>query len=239
MSSSEHPRGAGQRTLAQLEQQVLGGKWAAGGRLPSERALAAALGASRSTVREAVQNLVARGLLETRQGSGIFVREPTLPGQAAARRQALIDHPLMRANMLEFRQVFECGTARLAAERADAGQRAALGEVIERMREAVACHDVDAEARADAQFHELLAEASHNLMLRHFYASVISSLRQHITRNTYDASRREDEAARQRRLARLRQHERIYASIAARRPDEAFAAMHEHILFVGSQFVDG
>jgi len=234
--------GIRQRTLRELEQQVLGGKWRVGTRLPSERAMAEAFGASRTTVREAVQHLIARGLVEARQGSGVFVLDPAnrpdpLIKAAAPWLEGMIDHPLLRSDILEFRLWFECGAARLAAERATRAQHASLGQVIGRMQDAVRTGDVDAEAQADAAFHELLADASHNLMIKHFYTGVISTLRLHITHNTYEASRRQDEQARRGREDRLAQHERIHHAIVDRLPDEAHTAMREHIRYVGAQFI--
>jgi GntR family transcriptional repressor for pyruvate dehydrogenase complex len=234
--------GMRQRTLRELERQVLGGKWPVGTRLPSERAMAEIFGASRTTVREAVQHLIARGLLEARQGSGVFVLDPASQPDPAIRAAApwlagMIDHPLLRNDILEFRLWFECGAARLAAERATRAQHASLGRVIGRMQDAVRTCDVDAEAQADAAFHELLADASHNLMIKHFYTSVISTLRLHITHNTYEASRRQDEQARRGREDRLAQHERIHHAIVDRLPDQAHTSMHEHIRYVGAQFI--
>lgn len=224
-----------------LGQQVLGGKWPAGGRLPSERQLATDFGVSRASVREAIQHLVARGLLSSRRGSGIYVRpapaaEP-LPAPAVKAPPALPDSPLWRADILEFRLIFECGAARLAAVRADPAQRQELGEWLARMQQAVAAGDVDAEAEADAGFHELLAASAHNLMIHRFHAIVINALRPHITHNTYDASRRPSPRTRQQSLDRMQQHLDIYSAIMERSPEQAAEAMRRHILFVGAQFV--
>jgi GntR family transcriptional repressor for pyruvate dehydrogenase complex len=59
----------------QLEQQILGGSLPAGDDLPSERALAEALGVSRPTVREALRRLEQRGLVAIRQGGSTTVRD--------------------------------------------------------------------------------------------------------------------------------------------------------------------
>lgn len=57
-----------------IQDAILGGEYAAGERLPAERALASDLGVGRVTVRSALGALVTQGLLETRQGSGYVVR---------------------------------------------------------------------------------------------------------------------------------------------------------------------
>ncbi len=64
---------------AELERRVLAHVHAPGSRLPSEAALCSEFGVSRSTLREAVGTLQARGLLRREQGRGTFVqREPGL-----------------------------------------------------------------------------------------------------------------------------------------------------------------
>lgn len=57
-----------------LRAAIVAGTWPVGHALPSERDLAAALGLSRMTVRRSLEELVAEGLLEGRQGAGTFVR---------------------------------------------------------------------------------------------------------------------------------------------------------------------
>ena len=96
--------------VTQLRDQVLSGQWAVGARLPAETELAQQLEVGRSTVREAVRVLVHAGLLETRQGSGTYVRSLT-PGsdfQARLRRAAVLE-------AYEVREALEVQAARLAA----------------------------------------------------------------------------------------------------------------------------
>jgi GntR family transcriptional regulator len=65
-----------------LTDTIRAGRAAIGSRLPSEPQLAELFGVSRNTVREAVRQLIAEGILESRQGVGTFVRgdgQHTLP----------------------------------------------------------------------------------------------------------------------------------------------------------------
>lgn len=59
-----------EQVLAQIEQKILDGTIRAGEKLPSERDLMAALGVSRTSVREALRALEAMGIIESRVGSG-------------------------------------------------------------------------------------------------------------------------------------------------------------------------
>ncbi len=235
MATAGITRAALAHVIRKLEDRILDANWRKETRLPSERELAAEYATSRATVREAIQRLVTRGLLETRRGSGLFVSAQQPARLSAPWLQLIAENPPVRGDTLEFRLVFECAAARFAATRATPDQLTEMASILERMHYAVHARDVEAEARADAEFHAVLAMASHNLMLSHFYASVITMLREHITNNTYEASHIQLDGG-ELALTRLAQHKAIYRAIRARRPDAAFKAMHAHIDFVGKQF---
>src|SRR6266849_5622326 len=62
------------------------GRYAPGDRLPSERELADDFGVSRPTIRDAMIALEFQGLVEARQGSGVYVRAaPQIAGNASER----------------------------------------------------------------------------------------------------------------------------------------------------------
>src|ERR1700712_4138180 len=63
------------RLAARLQQQIDGGVLAPGDRLPTEQQLAASHGVSRTVVREAVHQLKSKSLVQSRQGSGVFVAQ--------------------------------------------------------------------------------------------------------------------------------------------------------------------
>src|SRR5258705_11838365 len=71
---------------AQLSSLIASGEFTVGQRLPSERELAAQLGVSRPSLREALIALELEGLVEVRVGAGIWVtsasgRDPGTPAQ--------------------------------------------------------------------------------------------------------------------------------------------------------------
>jgi GntR family transcriptional repressor for pyruvate dehydrogenase complex len=225
-------------TVRQLEEKVREGSWAASARLPAERTLADSMGVSRSTVREAIQRLVSKGMLETKPGSGVYVVQKQPARLSAPWLQLVTESAPLRAEMLEFRLVFECAAARFAAQRSTEQELDKLQAIILKMQNAVAAHDVDAEAVVDGEFHTALTAASHNRMLDQFYASTITMLREHIAANTFDATVNNANAVIQAAM-RLRQHESIYLAIRDRNPDAAQQAMFTHIAFVGKQFEPG
>lgn len=61
-----------------LRRSILAGIWTPGSRLPTEQQLAAETGFSLTTIRRALDELVALDLVVRRQGSGTFVAEPAL-----------------------------------------------------------------------------------------------------------------------------------------------------------------
>ncbi|HEY1997171.1 FadR/GntR family transcriptional regulator [Paraburkholderia sp.] len=226
------------KTVRQLEEKVLEGSWGTSTRLPAERTLAELMGVSRSTVREAIQRLVSRGMLETKPGSGVYVVQRQPARLSAPWLQLVAENPPLRSETLEFRLVFECAAARFAAQRSTPQELDKLEAILLKMRNAVVAHDVDAEAVVDGEFHSALTAAAHNRMLDQFYASVITMLRDHIAANTFDATVNNSNAVIQSTL-RLGQHESIYLAVRDRNPDAAQQAMFAHIAFVGKQFDPG
>jgi GntR family phosphonate transport system transcriptional regulator len=67
------PRSALWREIAETLAGEIGRGHAAGGRLPTEVELAARFGVNRHTVRHALADLAARGLVHARRGAGVFV----------------------------------------------------------------------------------------------------------------------------------------------------------------------
>ena len=132
------PRSLASELVARLTDDITSGKIPPGSRLPTEQALIAATGVSRTVVREAVAALRADGLVITRQGVGAFVPEN-------ARRPLRIEvDPLspLRAvlDVMELRTGIEIEAAGLAAERASAAQIRKIVECLEAVDEIGRAH---------------------------------------------------------------------------------------------------
>ena len=156
--------------VSQLREQVLSGQWPVGGRLPAETELAQRLEVGRSTVREAVRALVHAGLLETRQGSGTYVRSLT-PGadwEPRLRRAAVLE-------AYEVREALEVQAARLAAgRRTEADIEALAACLAERER---ARGDEARFVEANLAFHRSVLAAAHNPLLAEMFDSFAAVLR--------------------------------------------------------------
>lgn len=132
------------------------GVYAYGSTLPPERELAAAMGVSRATLREAIAGLRAAGMVSTTRGRGggsVVSSPPATPGAAGpgvppARRDELMD-------VLVFRRVVEPGACQVVAGRSLAGTDRRLLQG--------ALHDVEtaeggaAHRQADSRLHLALA----------------------------------------------------------------------------------
>ncbi len=164
------------QALEQLRWRITEGKWAVGERLPTEPELAAELGISRNTVREAMRVLAFSGLIEIRQGDGSYLRSMTDPLGAM---RALSHCSLEQAQ--ETRQILEVEAVGLAAVRRTEADLTVLHEALK--ASAVLYHgDLEAYISADLVFHKRLVDAAHNPALselyQYFSAIVGAQLRQ-------------------------------------------------------------
>ncbi|MBP0590067.1 FCD domain-containing protein [Paraburkholderia sp. LEh10] len=220
--------------MRRMETALLDGTWPPGSRLPAERMLAQQYEVSRNTVREAIQRLAARGLLQSRRGAGVFATDQLRAGIASPWGQLVADHPVLRDDMLEFRRVLEGATAWFAAMRATSADRRRIRALMRELERAHGRDDKEREAVADAQLHDAIALASRNTMFLHLHTSVLGMLREHITTSGTDMRSRGREASDQ----LLIQHRALCDAICARRPEEARTAMHAHIDYVRNHVYD-
>lgn len=127
---------------------------------------------------------------------------------------------------LEFRCVVEGEAARLAAERADDADRAALTRRFAAIEALHAKDDPTEEADADAEFHLAVYEAAHNLVLLHIMRGFSSMLRKDVF---YSRNRLYTQKGVRDLL--LHQHRAIYDAIMARDPAAAAQAATAHMRF--------
>jgi DNA-binding FadR family transcriptional regulator len=148
-------RNAFEETVERLLQAIRLGVAAPGERLPAERDLAARLGVSRVTLREAIRAIADAGYVESRRGryGGTFVAE-TLP--APAPREAPAGD---LEDILTLRHVLESGAAEAAAARSLApGDRQTLTAAL--LDVSGVDTDVIEYRRLDSRLHLAIAEAA-------------------------------------------------------------------------------
>ncbi|MBI3974267.1 MAG: FadR family transcriptional regulator [Chloroflexi bacterium] len=133
-----------------------------GDRLPSEGELCAALGGSRVVVREALHSLQALGLIESRAGSGWYVRAFDVSTAARTVAQSLAFHPSVLLDLLAVRRSMEADIVAGLAGRLGERDLTTLGELADRMRWRAGRGERF--AAEDGEFHRRLVAASGNLV---------------------------------------------------------------------------
>ncbi|MFI6504082.1 FadR/GntR family transcriptional regulator [Nonomuraea typhae] len=166
-----------EQAIQLLRDEIAAGRWPVGTKLPGETTLAATLGVGRSTVREALRALAGAGLVQPRQGSGVFVMATETPEDWPARlRRAAI------GDVYEVRMLVEVQAARLAAARRTEADVIALEEALERRREAAraaaAAPDLgEGFIAADITLHAAVVAAAHNPVLTDLFGEFVPVLR--------------------------------------------------------------
>jgi DNA-binding FadR family transcriptional regulator len=165
--STSHRPPLVEEITGKLRELIHSGEWPLQQRIPAEPELTAALGVSRGTLREAIKALAHSGMLEVRRGDGTYVRATSEISGAAQRMY--LDHT--QEHILEVRVGLDTQAARLAARHATAEDVAAMRELLAARSAGWLAGDFAAWARADWDFHVLVARASGNPLLHELYAS--------------------------------------------------------------------
>ena len=152
---------------ADLRDAILRGDHEPGDRLPAERELASSLGVGRSSVREAVASLAQLGLVEIRHGGGAIVR-PVEDASVGVLRHLLVldgepDLDLL-AELLDVSEILLTSLVRFAIERGTDEELSRAHGLIDRMTDEAGGDD--AYFAAIEELMQLVAEASHHLVLR-------------------------------------------------------------------------
>ncbi len=166
MTSQFSPVSSGARLSDQVAQQlgdeIRAGRIAPGAKLPTEARLVEQFQVSRTVLREAVSRLKSLGLVDSRQGSGVYVNTsvPFAPLNFDARhtdsREAVVQ-------MVEVRRALEAEVAGLAAQRRNAADIKRIHLAVRSLDKAVRAGGDGVEE--DVKFHRAIADAARNPFL--------------------------------------------------------------------------
>jgi GntR family transcriptional repressor for pyruvate dehydrogenase complex len=210
--------------IDKIKQMILSGRVRPGEKLPREADLAAELGLSRNSLREAVKALSVINVLDVRQGDGTYATSlaPSLLLEALSfivdfhRDDTVLD-------FLEVRRILEPAATALATIRMSEEDRAELGKVLETV-------DVDTPVEelvaADLEFHRQIAVGARNPVL----ASLVDSMSAPTTRARVWRGMTEPRAL-ERTLA---EHQAIYRAIISKDADLARSWATVHIAGIES-----
>jgi DNA-binding FadR family transcriptional regulator len=194
---------------------IFSGEMGPGDRLPPERELAAQLGISRITLREALKSLEAAGYLVTKVGAHGGTRVNTLASLERCFDEWIRAHGDELDGLLEYHSIIESAIAALAAERRTEADLERLEAA--RIPETPTRADVVERHKA---FHNALAQAAGN---------------QYLT-DAMVTARREifvplDHVIDEHRVDTIREnHDRILAAVRDRDPERAAAEMRHHLV---------
>lgn len=216
------PRSLTHEVVERLRADIMNGKLPPGSRLQTEQEMIAALGVSRTVVREAVAALRAEGLVATRQGVGAFVADRAHrmfriePEEVKSLREVL--------EVMELRTGIEIEAAGLAAERASPEDVAKIVEAYAAIQNAITRGESGIDE--DFNFHCAIAEATGNPKFLRFlnYLGNFIIPRQNINLTPIASQR----------SAYLRtfqtEHGAILNAIKCKAITQARAAMRQHLL---------
>ncbi|MBC1434869.1 FadR/GntR family transcriptional regulator [Paenilisteria rocourtiae] len=146
-----------------------------GDKLPNEYALAEELHVGRSTIREVVRILVARNILQVRQGSGTYISEGKGIAKDPLGFSLIKNKNKMIKDLFVLRWILEPPMAALAAKNATADQISHMFHLKEAI-EASFKNNTDEHVELDIALHTTIAEASGNVALFHIVPIINESI---------------------------------------------------------------
>ena len=211
----------------ELETMIIEGLLKPGDRLPPERELAERFDVSRPSLREAIQNLKAKGMVISRQGGGNYISDDLGSDLRDPLLQAMSNHVEFRYDLLEFRDALEGISTYYAAIRSTDEDKEKFTSAYQALLEAPQLKDPKQEASLDAAFHLMIAECAHNAVMLHTMRALFQMLAQSIASNL-DYLFQHTEA----RSKVMEQHTAIYEAIMGSDAAAAKGAIHDHLAYV-------
>ncbi|WP_034089939.1 FadR/GntR family transcriptional regulator [Streptacidiphilus albus] len=205
--------------IARIREMIAEGRLKPGDRLPKEADLAALLGLSRNSLREAVRALSLIHVLDVRQGDGTYVTglEPERLLEAVGFMVEL-RHDTSLLEVFEVRRLLEPAATARAAELISAEQ---LAELEQELLRAEGAHSVEELVAHDLDFHRMIVQAAGNQVLSALLVQLNSpTVRARVWRGLTQ------EGALERTLA---EHRGLVAALRAGRADLAHACAMVHI----------
>jgi len=205
-----------QQIARQIAAAIAGGQYSSGDKLPSERELADDFGVSRPTIRDAMIALEFQGLVEARQGSGVYVSAapPQNPEYAAETEVSALE-------LAEARRLFEGEACALAAAIITDEQLALLDRLATDMAGNIASEDLE---RLEQEFHLSIAHATGNAAIEAGVAD-LWTLRQQSPLGAATLRRARVDSGGD----FVGEHRKIVAALRRRDPKAARQAIHGHL----------
>lgn len=203
-----------------LRKRISTGEYRAGAKLPTESQMTTIFGVSRTVVREAIAALSADGIVEARQGAGVFVL-----ARAGLRAIDSGNRISDAINVLEVRMGIEIESAGLAAQRRTNSQDAAIHEAFHEFDRLLGRDEPT--GKSDFNIHRAIAAATSNP----FYVEVLDALgTRAIPCDVTSPWRIEPVPTREYQKAVQAEHWLIVSAISEQDVEAARAAMRRHLV---------
>lgn len=189
-------------------------------KLPSEQALAEQFAVSRNVVREALKILKERGLIESRNGTGSYITKPEAANLSDVISRMVVMNNIDYCAIYDVRIILETAACRSAAERVTTGQLMQMEELLERLKDRTMT--VKERRETDFAFHEAIAEATGNPLLAVLIRAMKNVFIEMIEKGIFMTGGIDDAIMR---------HARIMDALKGHDPQEAEAAMFDHLHF--------
>ncbi len=213
----------------QLKKLISDGVLKVGDRIPSERDLSEQMGVSRTSVREALQQMEMQGFLETIHGGGSIVRNLTAREIRKPIELFLEQDKKRVLELAELRAFMEAWAAREAAKHRTEAELETIRGYLEEMERDFEKGQIRYDV--DFKYHTEIAAATHNTIYLHIIDNIY-----HLVNYSIKVHREEVFTSRGDQERILNHHRKIFNAIAAGDPDAAEAAMKEHLAFVVREF---
>ena len=206
--------------IRSLENRIHKGILAPGDALPPEKNLEREFGVSRTVVREALQSLKGRGLVEGRRGSGTYVSVP----HASSLRDSLSSYASLQSEGVRFVELMDL---RLLIETESARRVASGTTSLAEVRETLALMESTVDnpasfADADIAFHLAVIKASGHDLFHEVAQGLLNARSLSFARSTHVIDPRRAALA-------FKEHQRIFEALGARNPLDAARAMQSHL----------
>ncbi len=216
--------------VEQIKECIKRGEVVPGEKMPSERTLAAKLSVSRTSVKEAFSVLESSGIVEIKQGSGVYLLENTIEDIMNKLRALIRGQSANMVELMELRQAVEVDIAYYAAHRRNQQDIVGLEQFYLQLEQAVLANSLAAEE--DLAFHMYIARIARNQLL----AQVMNMVSDQVLIGLEDSRARSLDIPGQSEQI-LQEHRAIFKSIQEGEPSSASAAMREHLKNVKQRYL--
>ncbi len=207
--------------VAEIKDKIISGELKEGDTLGSQDDLAKTMGVSRASLREALNRLSLMGLIETRQGSGTFVKTIKPVDFMKSLSSLLIMDQASASELLYARLYVESAVAELAAKNSTEEDLQKLKSLLKSMENDLREGDLESYITRDVQYHMLIAESSKNRVLVKILETIRDILRQFIKKFFLAMPSSVSDS--------MAYHKRVYEAIRDHDPTAARERMEEHI----------